>query len=266
MSVDDSETRVTHRDRPLFGRTALITGASGGIGGAIARRLAGAGARIAAHYHTGREAANALVTELDGASGHMVVGGDLCDERAARRVVEETLEFVDTIDILVNNAGVYERYPIMDTSYEVWSHGFERALEVNLTAPARLSYLVGRHMAARGSGRIVNIGSRGAFRGEPIAPGYGAAKAGLHALTQSLAVALAPHGVSVFAVAPGFVETAMARPYLTGEMAEAIRHQSPLGRVARVGDVAYWVECLARDEAGFATGAVIDVNGASHLR
>jgi NAD(P)-dependent dehydrogenase (short-subunit alcohol dehydrogenase family) len=110
------------------------------------------------------------------------------------------------------------------------------------------------------------VGSRGAFRGEPEAPAYGASKAGLHAMSQSLAVALAPHGIAVYAVAPGFVETAMARPYLTSEMGEAIRRQSPLGRVATADDVAYWVACLAAPDAAFATGAIIDVNGASYLR
>jgi len=122
-------------------------------------------------------------------------------------------------------------------------------------------------MARRGEGgRIINISSRGAFRGEPECPAYGASKAGMNALSQSLAVALAPQGISVYAVAPGFVETAMARPFLTGEMADAIRNQSPLGRVATVDDVAYWVVCLAAPDAAFATGAILDVNGASYLR
>ncbi len=108
--------------------------------------------------------------------------------------------------------------------------------------------------------------SRGALRGEPDCPAYGASKAGLNALSQSLALALAPEGIYVFAVAPGFVETAMARDYLTGEMAESIRRQSPLGRVATTEDVAYWVLCLADEGASFATGAIVDVNGASYLR
>lgn len=115
-------------------------------------------------------------------------------------------------------------------------------------------------------GRIVNISSRGAFRGEPENPAYGASKAGLNALSQSLAVALAPHGIYVYAVAPGFVETAMARPYLTPETIDGIRNQSPLRRVAKVQDVAYWVLAMADDEAEFATGAIVDVNGASYLR
>ena len=96
--------------------------------------------------------------------------------------------------------------------------------------------------------------------------GNGASKAGLNTLSQNLALALAPHGITVHAVAPGFVETAMARPYMTGEKAEAIRNQSPLGRIATVEDVAYWVACFAQADAEFATGAIVDVNGASYLR
>jgi NAD(P)-dependent dehydrogenase (short-subunit alcohol dehydrogenase family) len=121
-------------------------------------------------------------------------------------------------------------------------------------------------MASRGGGRIVNVSSRGAFRGEPQAPGYGAAKAGLNALGQSLAVALAPYGVAVLTIAPGFVETAMVRPHLQGEAGDAIRAQSPFNRVATVDEVADAVAFLASDAAGWASGTILDFNGASYLR
>lgn len=252
---------------PLSQRVALVTGASGGIGRAIATRLAGAGARIVVHYHRNEAAGEALRAGLPGGrDDHLLTGADLRDPQAAQAMLQAVLKQVPGVDILVNNAGLYERYSLMETGFADWLDGWHRAVATNLTAPAQLSYLLARHMAERGGGRIINIGSRGAFRGEPDAPGYGAAKAGLHALTQSLAIALAPRNIFVFAIAPGFVETAMVRPYITGARAEAIRQQSPLGRVARVTDVAYWVECLARDEAAFATGTIIDVNGASYLR
>ena len=264
MSRPAAQTHVTG---PLADRVAVITGASGGIGGAIARRLASAGARLVLHFRDNRQAAEALRADLPGErADHVLVGADLRDPEATRAMVDSALGQVPGVDILVNNAGLYERYPLMDTAFDTWLDGWHRAVAINLTAPAQLSYLLARHMAERGGGRMINIGSRGAFRGEPDAPGYGAAKAGLHALTQSLAVALAPRGIYVFAVAPGFVETAMARPYMTGALAESIRRQSPLGRVARADDVAYWVECLARPEASFATGTIVDVNGASYLR
>jgi NAD(P)-dependent dehydrogenase (short-subunit alcohol dehydrogenase family) len=139
-------------------------------------------------------------------------------------------------------------------------------LSTNLLGPAWACHLAARHMAESGGGRIVNVSSRGAFRGEPDGPGYGAAKAGLNALGQSLAVALAPHGVTVLTLAPGFVETAMARPHLQAEAGDAIRAQSPFNRVATVDEVAYAVLFLASDEAAWGSGAILDFNGASYLR
>jgi NAD(P)-dependent dehydrogenase (short-subunit alcohol dehydrogenase family) len=123
-----------------------------------------------------------------------------------------------------------------------------------------------RHMIEHGGGRIVNVSSRGAFRGEPTAPAYGASKAGLNAMGQSLAQALAPHGVFVHTVAPGFVETERVAPRLSGPAGEAIRQQSPLGRVARPDEVARTVLFLAAPGTEFLTGCIVDVNGASYLR
>jgi 3-oxoacyl-[acyl-carrier protein] reductase len=156
--------------------------------------------------------------------------------------------------------------PPMSSSYAAFRTHLRRMMETNFFSAAHASYCAAQIMAKAGRGRIVNVGSRGAFRGEPDAPGYGASKAALHQLTQSLAQALAPSGISVFAVAPGFVETAMARPHMTDEKAEAVKAQSPFGRIASVEDVAYFVGCLAAPEAAFASGAIVDVNGASYLR
>jgi 3-oxoacyl-[acyl-carrier protein] reductase len=122
-----------------------------------------------------------------------------------------------------------------------------------------------RHMMV-GGGRIVNVSSRGAFRGEPGQPAYGASKAGLNALGQSLAVALAPHNITVTAVAPGFVETDMADDHLQGERGAAIRAQSPFGRVATPQEIAAAVVFLASPQAQWASGAILDLNGASYLR
>ena len=119
---------------------------------------------------------------------------------------------------------------------------------------------------ARGGGAVVNVSSRGAFRGEPDCPAYGASKAGLNAFGQSMAVALAPQGIAVGTVAPGFVETDMAREALDGERGDAVRAQSPTGRVARPEEVAAAVFWLASEEARFSTGTIIDVTGASYLR
>jgi NAD(P)-dependent dehydrogenase (short-subunit alcohol dehydrogenase family) len=250
----------------LDGKVALVTGASGGIGRAVCRRLARDGARIVAHYNSRGEAAEALVAELDG-GGHSTVGADLRDPAAVEAMVAAAVDRTGRLDVLVNNAGIYAHHPPLEVSYEAWQEHWQRTLETNLLGPAWAAWCAARAMVRQGEGgRIVNVGSRGAFRGEPDAPAYGASKAGLHAMSQSLAVALAPHRIAVFAVAPGFVETAMARPYMTGELGEAIRRQSPLGRVATADDVAYWVACLAAPDAVFATGAIVDVNGASYLR
>jgi NAD(P)-dependent dehydrogenase (short-subunit alcohol dehydrogenase family) len=150
--------------------------------------------------------------------------------------------------------------------YGEWGSAWARTLDVNLTGPANLCHLAGRHMIERGGGRIVNVSSRGAFRGEPDGPDYAASKAGLKAMSQSLAQALAPHGVAVYVVAPGFVETDMAAGYLDGPAGDAIRAQSPFGRVARPEEVAQAILRLAERGGEFMSGTIVDVNGASYLR
>jgi len=137
---------------------------------------------------------------------------------------------------------------------------------VNLLGPANLSLLAAQAMAASGGGRIVNISSRGAFRGEPEAPGYGASKAGLNSLSQSLARALAPSGVLVYCIAPGWVETEMAAEMLEGARGGEIRAQHPLGRLNQPEEVARTAVFCALDAPAAMTGAVLDVNGASYLR
>ena len=218
-------------------------------------------------YRTAGEKAEALAAELSTVEGqqHRTLATDLTDPASVEQLVEEAIGG-DRLHLVVNNAGIFERHPPLTVDYEAWQHHWQKTLGVNLVGPANVSWCAGRHMVKAGGGRIINITSRGAFRGEPESPAYGASKAGLNSLSQSLALALAPHGIFVFAIAPGFVETAMVRDYITGELAESIRRQSPLHRVARPEDVAYWVGCLAEDEASFATGTIIDVNGASYLR
>ena len=247
----------------LNGKTALVTGASGGIGRAICHELAGRGARVWIHYGTSEDKARQLASDLPG-EGHQVIQMELQNPDAVRDTIDRVAEDGGGLDVLVNNAGVYELHPPLEVDYETWQANWNRTLGINLLGAANACWCAAQRMET--GGRIINISSRGAFRGEPQSPAYGASKAGLNAMSQSLAAALAPRGIYVFAVAPGFVETAMARPYLTSEMGEAIRNQSPLGRVATAADVAYWVGCLAEDQANFATGAIIDVNGASYLR
>ena len=249
---------------------ALVTGASRGIGRATAIALSRRGDRVAVHY--GRDAAAAASTlhQLSG-EGHVIVGGDLTDPAEAARIVAEAEAALGGIDVLVNNAGVAPsaatEHRIAGADYERWQSVWRTMVDVDLIAPANLSYLVARSLIARDApGVIVNVGSRGAFRGEPEFPAYGAAKAGLHALGQSLAVALAPHRIAVATVAPGFVGTERQQSKLGGAGGDAVRAQSPFGRVGTAEEVAAAIVYLTSPEAQWASGAILDLNGASYLR
>ncbi|WP_295840255.1 SDR family oxidoreductase [uncultured Microbacterium sp.] len=249
---------------------SLVTGASRGIGRAIAIALSERGDRVAVHYGRDRDAAAETLAALAG-EGHVVIGGDLSDRDTARDVVEETLAAFGRIDVLVNNAAIAPApdtsHPIDTVPFEDWDRIWQRMLDVDLRAPANMSFLVARAMIERGlGGAIVNVGSRGAFRGEPEFPAYGAAKAGLHAMGQSLAVALGSHGISVTSVAPGFVGTDRQQQKLGGAAGDGIRDQSPFGRVATPAEVADAVVYLSAPNAQWASGAILDLNGASHLR
>ncbi|MGP5078274.1 SDR family NAD(P)-dependent oxidoreductase [Brachybacterium alimentarium] len=249
---------------------ALVTGASRGIGRATAIALSERGERVAVHYGADSAAGQETLDLLHG-SGHMLVAGDLSDPETARAVVEEASRGLGQIDILVNNAGIAPGpstdHGVESTDYDAWQQRFARMIDVDLTAPANLTYLVARSLIARSApGVIVNVGSRGAFRGEPDAPAYGAAKAGLHAFGQSMAVALAPHGISVASVAPGFIGTERQRDKLEGASGDALRAQSPFGRVGTADEVASAILYLTSPGAQWASGAVLDLNGASHLR
>lgn len=247
------------------GQGALVTGGSRGIGRAIAAELARRGARVAVHFNQDARAAEATVSELLG-DGHVALRADLGDTTAAPALVEAAIEALGRIDVLVNNAGIFVEHPPLQVEFERWREAWVDTISVNLVGPAHLCYAAARHMVAAGGGRIVNVSSRGAFRGEPDAPAYGASKAGLNALSQSLAKALAPHGVYVTVVAPGWVETDMAAEHLASAEGDAIRAQSPLNRVAKPEEVARAVAFLATPGSEFLTGCVLDVNGASYLR
>ena len=248
---------------PDSGRAVLVTGASRGIGAACAQGFAQAGDRVAVHYGASREDAEAVAASLPG-EGHLVIGADLADADAVRSMVDSAAAEFGGIDVLVNNAGMFEPHPITETSYEEWQWSWRRTLDVNLIGAANATWCAVRHMG-RG-GRIVNVASRGAFRGEPGQPAYGASKAGLISFGQSLAKALGPQGIAVTSVAPGFTETEMAAHMLQGEEGATRRAESPFNRVATPEDVAAVVLFLASPEAEWASGTVVDANGASYLR
>jgi 3-oxoacyl-[acyl-carrier protein] reductase len=183
-----------------------------------------------------------------------------------RRMVDAAAEGLGGLDVLVNNAGVFHPHPITATTYDAWQRAWRDTLAVNLVGAANVTWCAVRYIVQSRAGRIVNVSSRGAFRGEPAHPAYGASKAGIIALGQSLARALGPHGIAVTAVAPGFTETDMAAEELAGDKGDRRRAESPLGRVATPEDVAAAVVFLASPDAAMASGSVLDVNGASYLR
>ncbi|MGH3377373.1 MAG: SDR family NAD(P)-dependent oxidoreductase [Actinoallomurus sp.] len=253
----------------MAGQRALVTGGSRGVGAAVAARLAADGATVAVHCRGDVATAEALVAGLPG-SGHIVVSGDLADPEQVEAFVGAAVAGLGGLDILVNNAGIHTDQPVAATSYEEWQAGWRRVIDVNVHGTANVTWCVVDHLRTRpegpDGGRIINIGSRGAYRGEPDAPAYGASKAAVHAMAQSLAVSLAPYGIAVAAIAPGFIRTDMTESMLAGPAGDGIRAQSPFGRVAEPDDVASAVAWLVLPGAVWASGAVIDLNGASYLR
>ena len=246
-------------------RVVLVTGASRGIGRAIAQRFAEQDAKVVVHYASNGSAAKATLAQLTG-DGHLAVAADLADPEAVESLVQQVIAAYGRIDVLVNNAAIYEAHPVLSTSYAQWRDSWRQTIGTNLIGPANLIHEVVPHMVANGGGRIVNVSSRGAFRGEPGHTAYGASKAGLNSLGQSLAQELGPHGIYVTTVAPGFVETDMAAALLDGPTGESIRAQSPLRRAATPNEVARVVVFLASPGSEFTTGSIVDVNGASYLR
>jgi len=239
----------------------LVTGASGGIGTAIASVLAARRATIVLHYQSNRAAAEASLRSLAG-SGHELLQADLTDPAAIERLWHDA-DARHPIDAVVNNAGIFPNHPPLTTDYAGWTAAWQRTLAINLSGPAYLSYFAARAMAERSGGRIVSVSSRSAFRGEPVAPAYAASKAGLNAFSQSMAKALAPKGVYVFVVAPGWVSTARVTEAIADE---AVIADQPLGRVATPEEVAQIVAFCVLDAPASMTGAILDVNGASYLR
>jgi NAD(P)-dependent dehydrogenase (short-subunit alcohol dehydrogenase family) len=265
VNKDEFGKETLKMRKDFSGKVVMVTGASRGIGREIALQFAEHSARIAVHFHKNRKAAEQTLSELCG-NAHLIFQADLGDATAVGHMADQAVQEMGKIDVLVNNAGWYDFHPIATTTFEDWQRSWEKTLFTNLLGPAHLSFYVARHMMKSGGGKIINITSRGAFRGEPDAPAYGASKAGLNAFSQSMAQALAPHNIFMYAVAPGFVETDMAASLLSGPEGEAIRAQSPLNRVALPAEVARVVLFLAGEGSDYLTGSIIDVNGASYLR
>ncbi|HUM07841.1 MAG TPA: 3-oxoacyl-[acyl-carrier-protein] reductase [Acidocella sp.] len=237
----------------LTGKTALITGASGGIGAEIARALHKQGA-VVALSGTRREALDALAAEL-GERTH-VLPADLSQPEEAARLIADAEAALGKVDILVNNAGLTKDGLAMRMSDADW----EKVLNVDLAAPFRLIRAAMKFMLRRKAGRIINIGSIVGTTGNPGQANYCAAKAGLIGLTKSLAQEVASRGITVNLVAPGFIETPMTDALTDAQRAD-LSGKIPLGRLGTPRDIAAAVVYLAAEEAGWVTGATLHVNG-----
>jgi 3-oxoacyl-[acyl-carrier protein] reductase len=248
-------------------RTVLVTGAARGIGRAIAERFAASGDVVMLHYANSSAAAEGALAALSG-TGHHIIRGDLRVPQDAENIVASTVECLGRVDVLVNCAAApMVPHPVNTVTYGAWQEAWQATLSVNLVGAANITFCAAQQMIKQGDGgRIINVGSRGAFRGEPEHPAYGASKAALHSLGQSLAVSLAPHNIAVTSVAPGFVSTERNEGRLNGPEGAGIAAQSPTGRVAYPEEIAAAVSYLASPEAMWATGAILDLNGASYLR
>jgi len=239
------------------GKTILVTGASGGIGRAISQSFAKANGTVIVHYNSNKSGANETLTSLLGV-GHSIVKADLSNASEVDNLVKSTR----IIDVVVNNAAIVEQYDFYSLSFDDWQDVWKRTIGANLMGPAYLMFCAAKVIQKNGGGKFVNISSRGAFRGEPKAPAYGASKAGLNALGQSMAQALAKDNIFVYTIAPGFVGT----DRVANIVDDSIRAQSPLNRVAKPEEVARTALWLASEGNDFLTGCIVDVNGASYLR
>lgn len=248
----------------LTDRTVLVTGGSRGIGTALVRAFAEAGARAAVHYGRERERAEALAAEVGG--GAEAFGADLEDAEACESLWEAVTARFGRVDVLVNNAGVAVSSRL-DAPAGRWAADWDRTMAVNLRATGLLCRRAVAHFGENGGGRIVNIASRAAFRGDqPDYLAYAASKAGVVALTRSIARAFGKDGVAAFVVAPGFTRTEMAQDFIDQYGPEIAMRDNALGRYTEPEDVAPTVVFLASGLADHATGTTVDINAASYVR
>jgi 3-oxoacyl-[acyl-carrier protein] reductase len=242
----------------LEGRAALVTGGSRGIGRAVGLLMARLGARVALGYQRDQAAAEEAVREIAGAGGQAVaLQADLGDATAARRLVDEAIRALDGLDVLVVNHGIWKRAPIDSMTDAQWSE----TLDVNLTGAWAACQQAARHMIPRRAGAMVLVASTAGQRGEAQYAHYAASKGALLALTRSLAAELAPHGIRVNGVAPGWVMTDMTRDVLSAPVAPASVARIPRGRPGTPEEIAGPVAFLASDLASYLYGEILCVNG-----
>ena len=245
----------------LSGKVILITGASRGIGRETAVRMAQAGALLGLNYNSGEAEAKALVDEV-GKDSAIAVRADMSSPDQVKAMVDATVARFGRLDILVNNAAIFALNPFDGDSYEEWQCGWRRTFDVNVYGAANAAFLAMQQMRKHGGGKIINVASRAAFRGETEFADYGASKAALVNFTRSIARACAKDNIVASCVAPGFIATEMARSELEAHY-EDIVNQIPLRRVGTVDDVAAVILFLASPMADYLNGVTIDINGGS---
>ncbi|MFC2120713.1 SDR family NAD(P)-dependent oxidoreductase [Bacteroidota bacterium] len=249
----------------LKDKVVLITGGSRGIGKETSLLFAQKGASVIINYRSNtKEAKNTLALLKPGK--HKIYQADVSDVDDVKKMIGDIIAEYSRIDVLVNNAAIAIEHDINKIDFEEWLDAWDKTININLTGLANICFLAAKQMIIQNSGHIINVSSRGAFRGEPKYPAYGASKSGVNALSQSLAKALGEHNISVTVVAPGFVETDMGKQILDTEEGEALRNESPFKRVAYPDEVAHIIAFLAEEKSTFMSGGIIDINGASFLR
>ncbi|MGD9536773.1 MAG: SDR family NAD(P)-dependent oxidoreductase [Alphaproteobacteria bacterium] len=249
----------------LDGKTVLVTGGSRGIGAAIVRTVGSLGAQVLLHYGQREDAARAVQAEIGPERCHLI-RADLSDPAGATALWRGACEQAGRIDVLVNNAGVYEAASI-DGPIEDWHAVWSRVLQINLLAPADLCREAILHFRQHGGGKIINISSRAAFRGEaPDQMPYGASKGALVTLTKTIARGYAKEGVLAFGIAPGFTDTDMVTERSDPEALKRVLDEIPLGTMTSAKEVGALTAFLCSDHAHHLTGATFDVNGASYPR
>ena len=242
---------------PLSGKTALVTGASRGIGRAIAIRLASDGAKVAINFAGNLAKAQEVKAIIEGNGGEaMLVQCDVSDINAVEQMIKQITDAWKSIDILVNNAGITRDGLLMRMKPE----DFDAVIDTNLKGVFNCTKLVSKLMIKQRSGRIVNMSSVVALEGNAGQTNYAAAKAGIIGFTKSAARELAPRGITVNAIAPGFIETDMTSA-LSDEVKQSTAAKIPLGRIGRTEDIANAVAFLVSEQANYITGQVLAVDG-----
>ena len=246
----------------LSNQTVLVTGASRGIGRAIARAIAASGARVAVHYHRSADPAQSLAEAFPSAQPFQA---NLATVDGCEQLVDDVTAAFGHLDVLVNNAGVAVQLPL-DASTDTWNEGWTRTMHVNLRAPELLCRLAIRHFRQHGGGRILNVASRAAFRGDtPDYMAYAASKGGLVALTRSIARGFGSDGIVAFTIAPGFTRTDMAQDFIDEYGEDYATSDLALNRLTEPDDIAPLAVFLASGLADHATGATIDINAGSYV-